>query len=477
MLSQIFASVQLWPAGLQLFVVLALAAALFGAGWAMAAFSARGRYAASQATLDERSRALESALERRDAAIADARSLAERVAALRAGLDAERRQSGEKLRVLAEARQQLADQFRALAGEVLDEKARAVGERHREQLGSLLEPLQQRLAEFRSRVDEVYEREGRDRAAVGEQVRQLMALNRQLSDDASALTRALSGQVKAQGAWGELILERVLEAAGLRRGSEYDLQVSLQDDDGRRLQPDAIIRLPEERVLVLDAKLSLRAWTDAVNASDEAVRQAAMRRHLDSVRAHIRGLAGRSYEQLHGVRSPDFVVMFVPIEAAFSAAMAADDTLWHDAWQRNVLIVGPASLLFVVRTVAQLWRQSRQERNAQEIAARGAELYDRFVGFVADLEKLGERLRQARDSYDSAWSRLATGRGNLVRQAEMLRELGVKPSKALDVALAQAASDPAASDLAASDPDVLRPDASDPDVSQPPAHEGGRPHG
>ncbi|MCM5571862.1 DNA recombination protein RmuC [Burkholderiaceae bacterium FT117] len=406
---------------------------LFALGWAFGALPGRGRIAASRATLDERSGSLERALEQRDAALADARGLAERVAGLRAALDAERRQSGEKLRLLADARQQLADQFRALAAEVLDEKARAVGERHREQLGQLLEPLQQRLAEFRSRVDEVYEREGRERAALGEQVRQLMSLNRQLSDDAHALTRALKGQVKTQGAWGELILERVLEAAGLRRGSEYELQVSLADDAGRRLQPDAVVRLPEERVLVIDAKVSLLAWSEHVNAADDAVRADSMRRHVDSIRGHVKGLAGRGYEQLHGARSPDFVVMFVPVEAAFSAALAHDDALWHEAWQRNVLIVGPASLLFVVRTVAQLWRQARQDRNAREIAERGAELYDRFVAFAGDLEKLGERLRQARESYDSAWSRLATGRGNLVRQAEMLRELGVKPSKTLSV--------------------------------------------
>lgn len=420
-----------WPAPVLAFALLLAAALIFAAGWAIAALRARGRLAGCLATLDERSRALERASEQRDAAQADSRALAERVAGLRAALDAERRQSGEKLRLLAEARQQLADQFRALAAEVLDERSRAVGDRHRDQLGQLLEPLQQRLAEFRSRVDEVYEREGRDRAALGEQVRQLMSLNRQLSDDAHALTRALKGQVKAQGAWGELILERVLEAAGLRRGSEYELQVSLVDDEGRRLQPDAVLRLPEDRLLVVDAKVSLVAWNAHVNAGDDAERGEAMRRHVESLRGHVKGLAGRNYEQLHGARSPDFVIMFVPVEAAFSAAVAQDDALWQEAWQRNVLIVGPASLLFVVRTVAQLWRQARQDRNAREIAERGAELYDRFVSFAADLEKLGDRLRQARESYDSAWSRLANGRGNLVRQAEMLRELGVKPSKTL----------------------------------------------
>jgi DNA recombination protein RmuC len=353
------------------------------------------------------------------------------VAALRTALDAERRQSANSLRLMGEAREQLAIQFRALASEVLDEKSRAVSDRHSEQLGQLLEPLQQRLVEFRGRVDEVYEREGKDRAALAEQVRHLMTLNRQLSQDALDLTRALKGQNKAQGTWGELILERVLVAAGLRRGHEFDLQVSMSDREGHRLQPDAVIRMPEDRVLVVDAKLSLVAWEAHVNADDEAGRSEAMRRHLASMRSHLRGLAERRYENLHGAGSPDFVVMFVPIEAAFSAAVGHDETLWQEAWQRNVLIVGPASLLFVVRIVSQLWRQVQQDRNAQEIAARGADLYDRFVGFVADIEKLGDRLRQARESWEQAYTRLATGRGNLVKRAEQLRDLGVKPSKAL----------------------------------------------
>jgi DNA recombination protein RmuC len=415
--------------------------AAFACGWGLAAANARGRQAAAAALLEERSQTLERVSEQRDAARADAQALAERVASLRTALDGERRQSTEKLRLLGEAREQLSVQFRALAGEVLEEKSRSVGDRHRDQLGELLEPLQQRLAEFRGRVDEVYEREGKDRAALAEQVRQLAALNRQLSQDALDLTRALKGQNKAQGAWGELILERVLEAAGLRRGEEFDLQVSCVDANGRRLQPDALIRLPEGRVLVIDAKLSLVAWEAHVNAEDEAGRKAAMRRHLDSMRSHLRGLAERRYEQLHGANSPDFVVMFVPIEVAFSAAVAHDESLWHEAWQRNVLISGPASLLFVLRTVAQLWRQARQDRNAHEIAARGAELYDRFVAFVADIEKLGERLQQANSSWESAYRRLANGRGNLVRQAERLRELGVKPARMLPAELVEQAAD------------------------------------
>ncbi len=406
----------------------------FAAGWGGASLLARARRASLVTLVDERSRALERALDQLEAAQADATLLAERSATLRTALDAERRHAAEKLKLLAEAREQLAAQFRALAGEVLDEKARSVGERHREQLGQLLEPLQQRLAEFRGRVDEVYEREGKDRAALAEQVRQLMTLNDRLSREAGDLARALKSQSKMQGAWGELVLERVLEAAGLRRGEEFEMQLSFTAEGGRRLQPDAVIRMPDDRVLVVDAKVSLLAWDGHVNAEDDAQRGQALRRHLDSMRAHLRGLAERGYERLHGARSPDFVVMFVPIESAFSAAVAHDQTLWQEAWQRNVLIVGPASLLFVVRTVAQLWRQSRQDRNAREIAERGAELYDRFTAFVGDVERIGDRLRQARESWDSAYSRLATGRGNLVRQAERLRELGVKPSKSLPAA-------------------------------------------
>lgn len=423
---QVLSSV--WSSG---WVLCATLLATFVGGYIIAWLIARSRLEVARARLEERSRALEQAAEGRDAALADAKGLAERTAALRTALDAERRQSAISLRLMGEAREQLAIQFRALASEVLDEKSRAVSDRHSEQLGQLLEPLQQRLAEFRGRVDEVYEREGKDRAALAEQVRHLMTLNQQLSQDALDLTRALKGQNKAQGTWGELILERVLVAAGLRRGHEFDMQVSMSDREGHRLQPDAVIRMPEDRVLVVDAKLSLVAWEAHVNADDEEARSEAMRRHVASMRRHLRGLAERRYENLHGASSPDFVVMFVPIEAAFSAAVGHDESLWQEAWQRNVLIVGPASLMFVLRIVSQLWRQLQQDRNAQEIAACGADLYDRFVGFVADIEKLGDRLRQARESWEQAHTRLATGRGNLVKRAEQLRDLGVKPSKAL----------------------------------------------
>lgn len=363
------------------------------------------------------------------------RRLAERQAALTQELEAERRAAAEKLRLLEDARQQLTEQFKNLANEILEEKSRRFTDQNQAQLAGLLEPLKMRLAEFQRKVEEAYVNEGKDRTALAEQVRQLMALNQTLSREARQLTEALKGSSKTQGTWGELVLERVLEASGLRRGEEYEVQVSHTDGEGRRLQPDVVIRLPEGRHLVIDAKVSLNAYEDYTAATDEHARQAALKRHLDSVRTHMKGLSQRRYEELYGVGSLDFVLLFVPIEPAFMLAVTHDRDLFMDAWQRNVLLVSPSTLLFVVRTVAHLWRQEQQNQNAQEIAKRGAELYDKLAGFVADLQALGQRLEQARSEYDKAMGKLATGKGNLLRRAESLRELGVKPGKNLPLGL------------------------------------------
>ncbi|MDD2408063.1 MAG: DNA recombination protein RmuC, partial [Tepidiphilus sp.] len=318
------------------------------------------------------------------------RRLAERQAALTQELEAERRAAAEKLRLLEDARQQLTEQFKNLANEILEEKSRRFTDQNQAQLAGLLEPLKMRLTEFQRKVEEAYVNEGKDRTALAEQVRQLMALNQTLSREARQLTEALKGSSKTQGTWGELVLERVLEASGLRRGEEYEVQVSHTDGEGRRLQPDVVIRLPEGRYLVIDAKVSLNAYEDYTAATDESARQAALKRHLDSVRTHMKGLSQRRYEELYGVGSLDFVLLFVPIEPAFMLAVTHDRDLFMDAWQRNVLLVSPSTLLFVVRTVAHLWRQEQQNQNAQEIAKRGAELYDKLAGFVADLQALGQ---------------------------------------------------------------------------------------
>jgi DNA recombination protein RmuC len=375
----------------------------------------------------------------RETAEADVSRLGAELAELRTRLEAERKSGDDKLQVLVEARNALTEQFRNLANDILEEKTKRFSEQNQLALGQLLDPLRTQLHEFKGKVEEVYVQEGKDRSALAEQVRNLVSLNQALSQDAQNLTLALKGNSKAQGNWGELVLERVLEASGLRKGHEYEVQDNQQREDGTRAQPDVVIHLPEDRRLVVDSKVSLVAYEEHVLAQSDEEREVAIRRHLDSVRGHIKGLSGKNYQTLYGIKSLDFVLMFVPIEPAFMVAVTHDSNLFMDAWDKNVLLVSPSTLLFVVRTVAHLWRQEAQSRNAQEIARRGAELYDRLCDFVKDLDNVGARLKSAQESYESAYKRLSQGRGNVIRQAEMLKSLGVKPTKALQPALLDSA--------------------------------------
>ena len=350
-------------------------------------------------------------------------------------LDSERAGHAQQLKQLTEAREDLSRQFQVLANNILEEKSRRFDEINQTSLRALLDPLKERIQAFQGKVEEVYVKEGQERSALAEQVRNLMTLNQQLSDDANNLTRALKGQAKIQGNWGELILERILDAAGLKAGIHYETQVSHQRDDGTRAQPDVILRLPENRQLVIDAKVSLLAYEAFSNCLSDAERDVEMKRHLDSVRNHIRGLSSKNYQDLYQLDCLDFVILFVPVEPAYMLAISEDPHLWQEAWDRNVLLVSPSTLLFVVRTVSHLWRQEQQNRNAQEIARRGGELYDKLCGFVQDLETVGRSLDQASRAYTGALSKFSQGRGNLIRQAELLRELGVKPTKQLSKTL------------------------------------------
>jgi len=377
----------------------------------------------------------------RDQLTAERQRLSNQVAELSASLDAERNKAGENLAVLNNAREELSNQFKLLANEILEDKTKRFTEQNQTNISQLLEPLKVKITEFQGEVQKVYVQEGKDRSALAEQVKQLMSLNNQLSKDAHNLTSALKGQAKTQGNWGELILEKVLEASGLRRGHEYDVQESHTRADGTRAQPDVVVHLPEDKHLVVDAKVSLNAYEQHANAETDHQRDAAMKRHLDSVRNHIRELSEKNYQQLYGLKSLDFVLMFIPVEPAFMLAISHDSELWQEAWKKNVLLVSPSTLLFVVRTVAHLWRQEQQNRNAQEIASRGAELYDKLAGFVEDLDKLGDRLNQARDVYDKAYGKFTSGRGNVIRQAEMLKGLGIKPGKQLPQKLTDAVLD------------------------------------
>ena len=350
---------------------------------------------------------------------------------LQTELENEHKQGIEKLTLLSEAKEELSNQFKALANDILEEKTKKFTEQNQTNLNQLLTPLKAKIGDFQGKVEEVYLQESKDRSALSEQVKQLMDLNQQLSADAHNLTKALKGQAKTQGNWGELILERVLEMSGLRKGQEYDVQENHTRNDGSRAMPDVVVHLPDSRHLIVDAKVSLNGYNDYVNAEDDNSRNNALKRHLDSMRSHIKGLSGKNYQLLYGLESLDFVIMFVPIESAFILGSTQDATMWQDAWNKNVLIVSPSTLLFVIRTVAHLWRQEQQSRNAQEIAHRGAELYNKFVGFVEDLKRVGERLGQAQNAYDNAFNKLTSGKGNIVRQTELLKELGVKPKKTL----------------------------------------------
>jgi|SRR5271157_4234930 len=398
----------------------------------------REKWGASESTVEAQRKAIEQfagdkaeLTAKHDQLLQEQGELRAKLTELSTVLASEREQAAENLAFLDRAKELLSDTFKSLASEIFEDKSIRFTEQNKTNIGQILEPLGIRLREFQTKVEQVYVQESNDRSALGEQVKQLMSLSQTVSNDAKSLADALKGSSKTQGNWGELVLERVLEASGLRKGHEYELRETYRNGNGHKGQPDVVIYLPEERNIVIDAKVSLKDYDECVKAESDVDRQAAADRHLASVRRHMRELSEKNYQTLHGLHSLDFVIMFVPIESAYALAITEDIGLWEEAWKKSVLFVSPSTLLFVLRTVAYLWRQEDQARNVQEIATLGAELYDKFVGFVADLENIGERLRQAQESYDGAVNKLSKGKGNVIRRAEKLKELGVTPSKSL----------------------------------------------
>ena len=352
-------------------------------------------------------------------------------ARLLSALNMERRQSEEKLKLLADAKEALAEQFQNVANRIFEEKGEKLVQQNVANLDTLLKPLGERLKEFQVRVEETYDKESKQRFSLQSEIQKLVEANARMSVDALNLTNALKGDSKTQGAWGEVVLERVLEASGLQKGREYDLQVSLDSSAGGKARPDVIIRLPENKHVVVDSKVSLTAYEAYCSAEDDLARKRELGRHIESLRNHVRGLADKNYQSLYGIRTPDFVLMFVPVEPAFALALREKPELFEDAFHRNVMIVSPTTLLISLRTIASIWRYEYQNRNAQELVRQCTALYDKFVGFVGDLEDIGRRLKAAQSSYDDAYGKLASGKGNLIRQVERIRELGLKPSKPL----------------------------------------------
>lgn len=356
-------------------------------------------------------------------------------------LESERRGYDEKIHLLRGAREELVNQFKVLAAGILDEKSRTFKEENRSSIAEILNPLKERLGEFQKSIQRNYENEGRERHSLRGEVQKLMEMNHRLSREASNLTNALKGESKTRGNWGEMILERILEVSGLRKGEEYSLQESHTRDDGSRVQPDVVIHLPGDRHMVIDSKVSLNAYDTYTNSEAPEERGEALRRHIASVRTHLKALSSKDYHTIHGDRSPDFAVMFIPLEPAFMLAVAEDAKLWEEAWRLNVLMVSPSTLLFVMRIVMQLWRQEQRGRNALNIARLGAALHDKLVGFVEDFEALGSRITQAARSFEAARNKLSTGRGNAIRQAMRLRELGVTPGKELPESYVESAEE------------------------------------
>jgi DNA recombination protein RmuC len=367
--------------------------------------------------------------EKQEALLRELRELAEQLAQTRAELAAERTAGPEKLALVTGAREELADRFKTLAGEIFEEKSQRFADTNRTSIDQLLTPLRERLGEFQAKVEELKVDGVAGRSELKTHIEGLRSLNERLSVEASGLVAALKGSSKTQGDWGEMLLERMLEDCGMRKGHEYLVQESYSREDGTRARPDVILNLPGDKHLVVDAKVSLVDYNAYCDCEDEGSRGVALARHVGSLRSHIRALKKRDYQMLYQLQSIDFVVMFVPIEPAYLLALSRDGRLWQEAWENDVLLVSPGTLFPVIRTVAHLWRQEQQNRNVEEIVDRGALLYDKLAAFAADLVKVGVGLGTARDSYDEAMKKLTTGRGNAIRQAELLKDLGVKPSK------------------------------------------------
>lgn len=397
----------------------------------------QGEYRDAQARLEAELRETRAAREASDTRAASAET---RAAAFEARLQAEQAAARQRYQDLEGARERLKSEFQALAAEILEDKSKRFGEQNANQLGQLLNPLREQLVDFRKVVSDTYEKEGRERVTLQAELKQLLELNRQLSDEAGSLTRALTTDNRTQGYWGELKLERLLEMAGLEKGQQYLTQETFKDEHGANYRPDALLLLPEERQIVIDAKVALLDYQRACGTDDADERERFLGQHTAALKNHVRELGDKDYSRLQGLSSPDLVLMFVPVEAAFLEALRRDPGLYDFAFNKKIILVGPSNLLASLRLVAQIWRTEAQTRNAKAIADRGAALYDKFVGFTEDLGRVGDHLERAQKAQHDAVRKLAQGPGNLVRQAEMLRQLGVAPSKKLPAALQDASA-------------------------------------
>ncbi len=349
------------------------------------------------------------------------------------------RSANDKLALLEQAEQRLNASFENLANRIFDEKHEKFNDASRQGVETLLTPVRQQLQDFRRRVDEVYDREHEQRTTLRSEIEHLRNLNLQISQDAVNLANALKGDSKQRGNWGEVQLERLLESSGLHKGREYDLQVSLKDTDDKLRQPDAVVRLPENKVVIIDSKVALVAYEAYHGAEDDADRERLLRSHIAALKTHVRQLSEKKYDELAGIRSLDMVIMFVPIEPALLLALEHEPGLYNEAFEKGVVLVSPTLLLTTLRIIHNIWRYEYQNRNAIDIADEAGKLYDQFVRFTDSLEKIGDQLRKAGESYETARRQLVDGKGNLVRRTERMKELGAKARKSMQKELLEQA--------------------------------------
>jgi DNA recombination protein RmuC len=347
----------------------------------------------------------------------------------------------EKIRLLDEAKLQMKAQFEHLATQIFDQKAKTFDEAHTKGLDLLLKPFREQITQFATQSKEQFIHDAKERQSIKDEIIRLKTLNERLSQDAINLTQALKGENKTQGNWGEIVLERILEESGLREGHEYEPQNTYSDEEGKKFRPDVIVHLPQNKDIIIDSKVSLVAYDAFIRAENDEARAHALKQHLLSIHAHIKGLSSKRYEQLSGVRSLDFVLLFMPIEGAFLLALEQDNTFFKTAYEQNIVVVSPSTLLVTLRTIEHIWRSEYQERNAKAIAESAEALYEKLVAFVEDMEKIGEQIGRTQKSYEGAMNKLSTGKGNLIRRVEAMRKLGLKPKKMLPSSVTESATD------------------------------------
>lgn len=378
--------------------------------------------------VQERQELREQLLQERERLLIAERSLESTRSFYEAQLDKFQEQKNE----IAEIKRQFNNEFQLMANRILEEKTKKFTETNQQSIGLILDPLKEKIKLFEERVEKSYLQEAAERNSLKGVVQQLMEQSLLIKDEANSLSRALKGDAKKQGNWGEVILERVLERSGLMKDREFRLQASFSDAEGRRLQPDAIIDLPDNKHLIIDSKVSLVAYERWVNAASEEEAATFAKQHVQSVENHVKELSAKNYHELYGIESPDFVLLFMPIESALSMSVSQKPDIFSDAWDRKVVIVSPSTLLATLRTIASIWKQERQTRNVIEIAKEAGSLYDKFVGFLGDMEQVRNQLDRAVRSQDDATKKLFTGSGNIIGKIEKLKKLGAKANKQID---------------------------------------------